>query len=293
MSAPFDFLPNAKSREATNLLPWAMAIMVYLSVLATAGSLMLHSGFDDWASSLQGRITVQITGEDRNVIFAQALEIQDELRKTPGVRSARILSDDEITALLEPWLGAGNITADLPVPVMLDIETAENSYINLEALEAKIRGFSENVYLDDHARWLGHFYKLTSTIEYTALGILCMILIASISIVIFGTKSSMSEHKTTIEIMHLMGAHDQMIASAYQKRFMLYGLKGGLGGMLLAFLTIYILFNLVQNISSGLVEMPAFPYLIMSSLLMFPPLFALLTMLTARITVMRELGRMV
>lgn len=293
MSASFDFLPEVKNREATKLLPWVLAIMVYLSSLAATGSLLLHSGFDDWASSLQGRITVQITGEDRDVIVAESLEIQQLLRSTPGIQSARILSDEEISTLLEPWLGAGNITDDLPVPVMIDLETSEQAYVNLDALQSKISEISENVYLDDHAKWLSHFYSLAYMVEYMALGILIMILLASVGIIIFGTKSSMSEHKNTIEIMHLMGAHDQMIARAYQNRFMYYGLKGGIIGLIISFLTVFGLLRLVENLAAGLVEMPTLPYFKMLILLLFPILFALLTMLTARITVMRALGRMI
>ncbi len=292
MSTSFDFLPSVKHREATKFLPWVMAIMVYLSALAASGSLLLHSGFDDWASSLQGRVTVQVTGEDFEEIRSQAIEIQDMLRQTPGILSARVLEKEEIIELLEPWLGEGNVTEDLPVPVMIDMETAPDVYVNLEALEIKLKQITDTVYLDDHARWLVHFYNLTYTIEYTAIGILIMIILASICIIIFGTKSSMSEHKTTIEIMHLMGAHDQMIAKAYQKRFMLYGLVGGVYGLFLAFITLYGLSHLVQNLASGLVEIPTFPYVMMSTLLIFPIMFALLAMLTARITVMRELGRM-
>ncbi|MDG1995289.1 MAG: hypothetical protein P8J14_02245 [Emcibacteraceae bacterium] len=293
MSEPFDFLPTVKSREATKLLPWAMGIMVYLSALAAAGSLLLHSGFDDWASSLQGRITVQITGEDKTDIVAESLEIQAALRSTPGIRTVRILSDAEISALLEPWLGEGNITDDLPVPIMIDIETDQDTYVNIDALEGKVKEFSDHVYLDDHARWLSHFYDLAYTIEYTALGILIMILIASVCIVIFGTKSSMAEHKTTIEIMHLMGAQDKMIAGAYQNRFMQYGLWGGIGGLVLALITVFVIFNLVENISEGLVDLPTFPFRTMLLLFIFPVIFAGLTMLTARVTVLRELGRMV
>ncbi|MCP5382365.1 MAG: hypothetical protein H6912_08335 [Kordiimonadaceae bacterium] len=293
MSRSFNFLPTVKSGEATKLLPWVMAIMVYLSALAATGSLLLHSGFDNWASSLQGRITVQITGEDKDLITAESLEIQKALRQTPGIEEVRILSDQELKTLLEPWLGSGNITDDLPVPVMIDVQTSEEAYVNLDALESKLKQISNNVYLDDHAKWLRHFYNLAYTVEYTALSILVMILLASVGIVIFGTKSSMSEHKNIIAIMHLMGAHDQMIAKAYQKRFMYYGLKGGLIGLLFSFITVYGLLNLVQDLSGGLVETPTLPYLKMSVLLLFPLLFALLTMFTARVTVMRELGRMV
>lgn len=293
MRSQFDFLPKENKREATKLLPWVMAIMVYLSALAAAGSLLLHSGFDDWASSLQGRVTVQITGDDQSLIDSQSTQIQEALRATPGITSVRPLTEVEIRALLEPWLGAGNITEDLPIPVMIDVETSEDVYVNLDALESKVRQISENVYLDDHAKWLGDFFRLAYTVESTGLGILVLILLASICIIIFGTKSSLSEHKGTIEIMHLMGAHDLMIAQAYQNRFMNYGLKGGTIGLFLSFLTIYGLLVLVQNLSGGFVETPTLPYLKMSLLLLFPIIFAALTMITARITVMRELGRMV
>lgn len=293
MRTAFDFLPYEKKQEATKLLPWVMAIMVYLSALAATASLLLHSGFDDWASSLQGRITVQITGDDVEEISTQSTEIQEVLRTMPGIRSVRVLSDVEIRELLEPWLGSGNITDDLPIPIMIDVETAEDVYVNLDALESKIRQITENVYLDDHAKWLGDFLRLAYTVESTGLGILILILLASVCIIIFGTKSSMSEHKSTIEIMHLMGAHDLMIAKAYQNRFMKYGLKGGVFGLFLSFITIYGLLILVQNLSGGFVETPSLPYLKMSLLLLFPIMFAVLTMITARITVMRELGRMV
>lgn len=293
MRTAFDFLPYEKKQEATKLLPWVMAIMVYLSALAATASLLLHFGFDDWASSLQGRITVQITGDDVEEISTQSTEIQEVLRTMPGIRSVRVLSDVEIRELLEPWLGSGNITDDLPIPIMIDVETAEDVYVNLDALESKIRQITENVYLDDHAKWLGDFLRLAYTVESTGLGILILILLASVCIIIFGTKSSMSEHKSTIEIMHLMGAHDLMIAKAYQNRFMKYGLKGGVFGLFLSFITIYGLLILVQNLSGGFVETPSLPYLKMSLLLLFPIMFAVLTMITARITVMRELGRMV
>ncbi len=293
MAKHFDFLPKEKNRDATRLLPWVMAIMVYLSALAATGSLLLHSGFADWASSLQGRITVQITGEDRAQILLEAEDVSELLRRTPGISSVRQLEDEEISSLLEPWLGEGNITDDLPVPIMIDVETSEETYINLEALQSQLEQVSPNVYLDDHAKWLMHFYDLTYSIEYTALGILIMILIASICIVIFSTKSSMSEHKDTIAIMHLMGAHDPMIAKAYQQRFMFYGLKGGGAGLILTFITIYTFFSLLQNLSGGLIEDPSLPYFELSVLLLFPILFAALAMLTARLTVMRALGRMV
>ena len=51
MTAYFEFLPEEKDHEATRLLPWVMAVMVYLSALALTGSLLVHSGFDNWTQN--------------------------------------------------------------------------------------------------------------------------------------------------------------------------------------------------------------------------------------------------
>ncbi|MDG1437770.1 MAG: hypothetical protein P8P98_02255, partial [Emcibacteraceae bacterium] len=58
-------------------------------------------------------------------------------------------------------------------------------------------------------------------------------------------------------------------------------------------ITVFVIFNLVENISEGLVDLPTFPFRTMLLLFIFPVIFAGLTMLTARVTVLRELGRMV
>lgn len=290
MSAGFDFLPDEKSHEATRLLPWVMAVMVYLSALALIGALLLHSGFDDWTKSLVNRVTVQVSGED---VPENAKDVQLLLTKTPGIASVRRLSEQEIADLLEPWLGAGNITDDLPIPVMMDVVMKPGVHVDLKSLESRLRQITKDVSLDNHAQWLGHFIQLTNMVEYTALGILTLVIMATVCIVIFGAKAGMAEHRETIQIMHLMGARDQMIAGAYQKRFRQIGLKGGLIGLALALVTILGLARLMRELAQGLVSVPDLPYGELSLLLFLPLLSALLAMVTARFTVMRELGRMV
>lgn len=290
MSASFNFLPDEKSHEATRLLPWVMAVMVYLSALSLIGALLLHSGFENWTKSLVNRVTVQVSGEDAP---EKAEEVMLFLKKAPGVAKVRRLTDREIADLLEPWLGAGNISDDLPIPVMMDVEMRPGMHVDLKSLESSLQQITPGVYLDDHARWLGHFVQLTDMVEYTALGILGLVVMATVCIVIFGAKAGMAEHRETIQIMHLMGARDQMIAGAYQKRFMRFGLKGGVVGLVLALLTILGMARLLRELAAGLVSVPDLPYGELSLLLLLPILSALLAMVTARVTVMRELGRMV
>ncbi|WP_417316787.1 cell division protein FtsX [Emcibacter sp.] len=291
MAASFRFLPDEKDHEATRLLPWVMAVMVYLSALSLTGGILIHNGFGNWTESLSNRLTVQISIEDRKERTAVAKEAGGLLEKTPGVMSVRQLSEAEINALLEPWLGEGNVTGDLPVPAMLDVQIDGRLAIDIRALESGLHQLSEKIHIDDHQKWLGHFVKLTRMVESVALGIFLLVILATIAIVIFGTKAGLAEHKETIKIMHLMGAEDDLVARAYQKRFMKHGLKGGLVGLGLALITIFGLARLVQNLAEGLVEAPNIPYLEMLLLLVLPVLSGLISMVTARITVTKELAR--
>lgn len=293
MTKAIHFLPDEKNHEATRLLPYVMAVMVYLSALALMGSMMLHRGFGEWTDSLSNRLTIQITTADSGEREVQVTDVIQLLRKTPGIEYVRKLNDVEIEKLLEPWLGEGNVTADLPVPDILDVTVSRNLSVNLDALRGMLAKVSENIHLDDHQQWLGRFLRLMDMVEYTALGILLLVVMATICIVIFGTKAGMAENRETIAIMHHLGAQDGMIAGAYQSRFMKYGLKGGIIGLILAFITLVSLIYLSRNLASGLVKMPELPIVQVAVLLVIPFFAALISMLTARITVMRDLARMV
>ena len=293
MTKTIHFLPDEKSHEATRLLPYVMAVMVYLSALALMGSMMLHKGFGDWTDSLSNRLTVQITTLDPDRREAMVSQVTERLRKIPGIDHVRKLYDVEIEKLLEPWLGAGNVTRDLPVPDIHDVTVSRTLQIDLSALRGMLERISEDIHLDDHQQWLGRFLRLMDMVEYTALGILLLVVMATVCIVIFGTKAGMAENRETIAVMHHLGAQDGMIARAFQDRFMAYGLKGGVIGLLLAFITLASLIYLSRDLAAGLVKAPEFPVAQVAILLVIPFFAGFISMATARVTVLRDLGRMV
>ncbi len=287
------FLPDEESHEATRLLPYVMAVMVYLSALALMGSMLLHNGFGSWTESLSNRLTIQVSTADNDLRDAQVTEVSQTLRNITGIDHVRALNEVEIEALLEPWLGEGNVTSDLPVPAILDVTVSRNFTVDIEVLRVILSKISPNIYLDDHQQWLGRFLRLMDMVEYTALGILFLVTMASIAMIIFGAKAGMAENREIIAIMHHLGAQDSMIARAYQDRFMVYGFKGGFMGLTLAFITVISLIYLSRDLVSGLSTRPEFPLVEIVTLLVIPFCAAIISMLTARITVMRNLQRMV
>ncbi|WP_377158885.1 hypothetical protein [Pseudidiomarina halophila] len=51
---------------------------------------------------------------------------------------------------------ASNITGDLPVPAMMDVQIDSRLALNLKALSSRLHQLSDKIHIDDHQKWLGH-----------------------------------------------------------------------------------------------------------------------------------------
>jgi cell division transport system permease protein len=285
-TAKLKILPEL--RDSGGILPWVIAVMVYLSALAIAGGFGLRSAASGWTSDLTRRATIQISAAEPAIQDRQAAAILEKLKAEPSVESARQLTRAELGALLDPWLGEGSVNAELPVPAIIDVAFKDDSP-DMLALTAKIKATSPDAIVDTHQQWLGQLSLLTQSINWTANLIVLLVALATVALVAFGTRAGLAAHKPTIEILHLMGAEDDMIANEFQKRFLIQGFLGGVGGLILALITIFLLGWLAQQAGQGLIASVSLPWAAWLALVMLPLLAAILTMMTARVTVLRAL----
>lgn len=277
---------------AHRYLPWIIAVMVYLAALALAGTLVLDAAVARWGQGLRGTLTVQITpeaGVDGDATVAAALEL---LRETPGVARAEALSREEISGLLEPWLGPGNLAPELPVPRLIDVRLAPDARPDLEALAERLAAAAPGARLDDHAIWLDKVVTLAFSVQLVAAAVVALITGAAVAIVVFATRAGLAVHHDVIEVLHLIGAHDAYIAGQFQTQALLLGLRGGFIGLGLAALTILTLSRLAAALEGGLLPGLALGGGGWTVLAVLPLMAALITTLTARATVLRALGRM-
>jgi cell division transport system permease protein len=115
---------------------------------------------------------------------------------------------------------------------------------------------------------------------------------SAVTMVIFATRMGLSVHGRVIELLHLIGAQDSYIARQFQAHALRLALRGGVLGLLLAVLTVLGVADLLgrgdamalPNLTLLPVEWTALP--------MLPLVVALIAMITARLTVLRTLGRM-
>lgn len=272
---------------ANRYLPWIVALMVYLATLALAGAFVLGGTAARWQNAQTDRLTVQVPpGGDR------VDRVVDLLRATPGITAVRRLERSELVGLLEPWLGKGAMTSDLPLPELIDVTVARAAMPDLDALEERLGEAAPGVSIDDHGRWMGRLATAARAVQALALALTVLIAGAATATVVVATRASLAVHRETIDLLHLIGAQDGFVARAFERRALGLGLRGGLIGLGLATFT----YALLMPVTAGL-EAPLMPRFDLSpagfaTLAALPLASAAIAMVTARLVVLKELAKL-
>ncbi len=277
---------------SARFLPWLIFVMVFLATVALAGAIALNALMVDWRDSARDTATVQIAvddGHDMDRKVADALRI---LRATPGVAAAEPLADDQVDRLLEPWLGPDSVASGLPVPRLIDVAVEPDHGIDLAALAVKLEAAVPGASLDDHEPWLDRLVSLARSIQGLALGVVAIVGTATVAIIVFATRAGLAAHADAIEVLHLIGARDGYIAQQFRRHCLKSALQGGIPGGALAALTVAVITVLAARLETPLLASSSLGYGDWIALLLPAVAGALLAALTAHLTVLRVLKRM-
>lgn len=292
MSAPFALtaaerrlLPEAR---AAGPMPWVIAIMTFLSVLAAAGSLALASMADGLSAQMAGRVTIQVVEADRPARDAQAKAAAAAAKAVPGVRRVAIVSEAEIERLLSPWLGAGGL--ELPSPALIDVDLDDPAA--LPVLERAVRAAAPSARTDAHAHWLAPLKSLIETLGWLAVMLILLVAAATAAAVVLAARAALNTYRETIDVLHLLGATDNQIAKLFQHRAAVDALIGGALGFAAGVLILLLLGLRVGALGSELVGSTSLGPAGWFSLAAVPVAGALLATVAARVTVERALRQM-
>jgi cell division transport system permease protein len=284
--------------SASRFLPWVVAVMVYLAVLALAGALAAHDAVGRWNRALTGSLTVQIAvpAGERNLEAVMADRVDravELLRRTAGIDRAQPLSADQVAALLEPWLGGGAIVDELPLPALIDVALVPGVRLDLTALAERLAAAVPGAVLDDHGRWLKDLVRLALAAQAAAALVLALVIGCAMAAVVFAVRTSLSIHRDVVEILHLVGARDAYIARQFQRHALGLSLKGGAIGWCLALVTLAGGAWALLSLDVAVVPRIDFGWIEWVSLILPPFAAAGIAVVAARIAVLRALGRLV
>ena len=279
--------------EHSRFLPWLIAFMVFLAVLAMAGMLVLNAAAGRWESGVRGTLTVQIApADDPGKDEERLREAVAVLAAVPEIDRYEVLDEGRMLALLEPWLGTLVRAGDLPLPRLIDVELKPNAELDIGQLTTRLAARVSGASIDDHRIWLERLVRLIETVEAVATAVLVFIGLATVGTVIFTTRTGLAVHKEAIEVLHLIGAQDSYVARQFAGRALFLGLRGGIMGLLIAVPTLLGVGYLAEQMQGALVPALGLGPVHWAVLAGLPVAVALIAMVTARMTVMRTLGRM-
>ena len=275
-------------------MPWVIAIMVALTVIAAAAGLSLRNTVKSAAAELSGGVTVQIVEPAAELRDAQARAAVARLRALPGVTSARLVPQDELDALIEPWLGAGSGAGEaIPVPALIDARlTGAVTPERLVALRAALRGAAPAARVDAQSAWLRPVFDAIQSLQILSLALVGLLAFAMASAVLLAARSALGANRETIEIVHLLGGTDAQIARIFQRSIGVDAAAGGVLGLALGLVAVLFLGRRLASLGAGLVDSGALGWGSWLVLAMIPVAAVALAMLTARLSVIRALRQM-
>lgn len=206
-----------------------VAIMSFLACLTVGAVTLVQGAAEDWQSDLLREVTIQILPLDGVDLVAATDAALAIARAAPGVASARALSDAENAALLEPWLGLGLDTAELPIPRLIVVQIGDTETVDLVALGTALAAVP-GAALDDHRMWTERLRSMANVTVVVGFAVLILVFAATIMSVVFATRGAMAGNGAIVSVLHFIGAEDWFVAREFQRHFLVLGLKGGLLG---------------------------------------------------------------
>jgi cell division transport system permease protein len=275
-------------------MPWVIAIMVALTVLAAAAGLSLRNTAVAARDELSGGVTVQVLEPRPDVRRQQAAAVRAALLDTPGVLSARVVPQEELDALIEPWLGQqATGSGDIPVPALIDARLdGAIGPGRLEALRERLRVVAPAARVDAQSTWLRPVFGAIAALQWLALALIALLALATAAAVLLAARTALGANRDTIEIVHLLGGTDAQIARVFQRSIGFDAVGGGAVGLGLALVVIFFVGQRFAALGTGMVDGGGLGWHDWLVIAAIPFLGVILATVTARLTVMRALRQM-
>ncbi|MCB2089212.1 MAG: cell division protein [Sphingomonadaceae bacterium] len=283
-------LPQAR---LSGPMPWVIAIMITLTVIAAAGGLALSNLASGARAELSGGATVQILQALPQERDRQAAAAEAVLADMPEVSGLRRVPDEELDALLEPWLGTGVDADAVPIPALIDVRLrGEASEAELAGLRSALADVAPDARVDAQSSWLRPVFSAISSLQWLAIALVVLLALTSAAAVWLAARSQLGGNRETIEIIHLLGGSDSQIARIFQRSIAFDAALGGAVGLALGLAAILLLGQQFSGLESGMIDGGGLQLVDWLLIAAIPLAGVVIAMLTARFTVLAALRKM-
>lgn len=274
-------------------IPWVIAILIALVVVAAAGGLSLRNLAENARSDLSAAVTVQIIEANPDRRGELASEAATIIASHPLVTSVRVVPEAELKALLEPWLGVGAASEEIPIPALIDVElNRPASADDVAGLQAALDEAVPSARVDAQSDWLRPVYDALAALQWLALALIVLVAFATAAAVWLAARSAFSNHRDTVEVVHLLGGTDAQVTGIFQRSVVRDAAFGAVIGLLLGIGAVWLLGRQFAALDSGMIGGGGLSWDDWAIIALIPVGGVLLALVTGRITIRLALRSM-
>lgn len=274
-------------------MPWVIAILIALVVVAAAGGLSLRNLAENARGDLSTSLTIQIVEanrERRDDLATQAAQIAGS---RDLVRSVRVVPESELQQLLEPWLGSAAASEDIPIPALVDVELSRRANPQeIAGLQAALDEAVPNARVDAQSDWLAPVYEALSALQWLALALIALVAFATAAAVWLAARNAFASHRDTVEVIHLLGGTDRQVTNIFQRSVVRDAAFGSVAGLLLGIGAVWLLARQFEALDSGMIGGGGLDWPDWLVIAAIPLAGVLLALVTGRLTIRRALRSM-
>ena len=116
------------------------------------------------------------------------------------------------------------------MPRVIVARVQPGTALDLVALRSRVAQMAPTASVDDHRAWIERMRSMTGATVFAGIGILALVIIATVISVSFATRGAMAANRPIVEVLHFVGAGDRYIANRFLRHFLRLGLQGGVIG---------------------------------------------------------------
>lgn len=233
-------LPRNPAHETALFI--VVSTICFFTALAGMIFKSTYDSANQWSLEVEDQVTVRILSD--NPDNAESL-----ISNVKGVILARKMERAELVALLEPTIESKELSPDLPVPTLFAVSTDPKVSGVDEAIKNALLNRNYTASVSSHAKRSEGIRQGINVIRLTSLVIIGLLTASAVGIVIIATHSSVVTQKHVARVLYLAGARDGFITGVFAMRFWTNIFFASLFGALTALGLLYLLTNVIGNIS--------------------------------------------
>jgi cell division transport system permease protein len=203
--------------------PWVIAIMSFSIMIIAAAGLALANTAGTLTRAIEARYAVEVPGGGHNLDA-----LVNAVRSSPGVTSVEAVPEDDMRRTLERWLGPAAQSRDLPVPALINFDVAGGG--SLPAIERRLRAIAPDARVTAHSESVHPLLHSLHLLQWLALGLVLLLSAAASAAVVLAARGALDTHRSTIEVMHGVGATDLQVTHLFQRKIAIDAMVGSLAG---------------------------------------------------------------